>query len=99
MKHQALATIHFVGESRPTGHFLVCAKLPTDGPSSPYGQWDLAVEPVTDLSGRPAPSEFEAFVAFISEAAPREVLQPGERFDLYYGFKRVGCSAIKERAT
>ncbi len=97
MKHQALATIHFVGTSRPVGPFLVCVGLGEQEPPWKAGEaWDLAVDPVTDLGERPTPSELEAFVAFVSEAAPKEVLQPGKEFNLYYGFKQVGYAVIKE---
>jgi hypothetical protein len=92
-----LATIHFAGTSRPVGPFLVCINPRSQTPPWRADEaWDLAVDPVTELRDQPVPAKLEAFVAFISEAAPKEVFRPGERFNLYYGFKQVGYAIIKK---
>jgi hypothetical protein len=95
MKHHVHARITFANTvARPIGPFLAVAKLPSDEPGNPCGQWDLAVDPVFDLQGASPPATIPAFVDFVSAAAPRGELAQGASFDLYYGFKCVARAEV-----
>jgi hypothetical protein len=87
MKHGPVAIIRFRplrdgAAPRPAQRFAGMAKLPTDPPDAPFGQWTLCAElwspPDTGGTSR-------AWVQFLSPDAPADALRPGERFVLYDG--------------
>src|ERR1700719_5079579 len=100
MKRKTFAMIRFADTlmKRPAGHFLAQAKFPSDADTNPVGKWSLAVEPIVDFAGSTVPSSLPAFVMFVADEAPTDLLKHGETIELFYGFDRIGTALIAEEA-
>lgn len=95
MNRNVYAEIRLAGpaKNRPTGRFLVQARLSSDDDSAPYGHWSLAVEPLIQSEpGAPLPPEFPASIAFVSNEAPHSALAEPARIELFFGVSRVGIA-------
>ncbi len=79
----------------PTGPFLVQAKLPEDGDEHPFGQWSLAVQPVTGREPGSASPPLAALVAFVAAEATHEVLRRARTLELFYGGNRIGRACLR----
>jgi len=77
-------------ERRPRERFYVQAKLPTDDPEHPFGQWSLCVDPIGARGG----ASIVALVGFLSASAPHHALKTGGSLELYRGRTRVGVAKI-----
>ena len=97
MRGNAVAAVRFSGPvgRRPKGRFLAQAKLPGDAPDSPFGQWDLVVEPVYEFDGEQH-AEIVAFVDFLSPEAPGAALRGGVEIELFHGTTPVGKALVLE---
>ncbi|MGD0679856.1 MAG: hypothetical protein ABSC94_31115 [Polyangiaceae bacterium] len=100
MKRETVAEVQFSGPAgkRPRGRFLAQAKLASDAPENPFGQWDLVIEPVGE-SDEDQPERIIAFVGFLSPEAPSSELKPGARSELYYGRKLIGTVVVLASAS
>lgn len=94
MKLSTVALIEFelAPQKRPTGRFFVQARLPSDGPMHPYGQWSLGVVPV----GRVGDLGLIAKIDFVAPDAPRDQLRTGVVLELFRGTERVGRARIAD---
>ncbi len=97
MKHDTTAEISLTGPPgyRPSGRFVAQAKLQSDPPDCPYGQWDLVVEPVAERIGdEERPGCLTAFVAFLSPSAPHSALRRGAEIGLFRGTTSLGRAVV-----
>lgn len=100
MKRNVYAEVLLAGpvESRPKGRFLVQARLASDGDSTPYGRWSLAIEPLIECEpGTALPPEFPAFVAFVSDEAPHSALAESSLIELFLGTSHIGDARLVKR--
>ncbi len=95
MKRDTVAEVQFSGSvgKRPRGRFLAQAKLASDTPENPYGQWDLVIEPVIELDLE-QPERIPAFVEFLSTSAPSDALTQGARIEIFHGTQAIGALVV-----
>jgi hypothetical protein len=89
MKRETVARIQLEPGHAARARFLVQAKLPTDEPGHPYGQWSLAIERISELA-----DAVLGWVEFVGDDAPTSALERGAGFDLYVGPARIGRAEI-----
>jgi len=95
MKREVAADVNVAEGTRHAGRFFVQAKLPGDDPEAhPFGQWSLAVEPVTVISDGGANRPFPAFLALVAAEAPHGDLKRGLRLELFRGTTRIGTAIV-----
>lgn len=89
MRRDTVARIELEPGSSTPARFLAQAKLATDEPGHPYGQFSVAVECIGNV-GRGV----IGWMAPLGDEIPADALRLGAGFDLYVGPSRIGRAEI-----